>query len=51
MKEFINENPYITAFIVIVICGTIYEIINKLIDAYNIKNRGYPPKGEDEDED
>jgi hypothetical protein len=50
MIELIKEHPYITAFIICVICGTIYDIINKLIDAYNIKNRGYPPKVEDDED-
>jgi hypothetical protein len=50
MIELIKENPYITAFIICVICGTIYDIINKLIDSYNIKNRGYPPKVEDDED-
>jgi len=50
MIEFMKENPYITAFIIWVICVTIYDIINKLIDAYNIKNRGYPPKVEDDED-
>ncbi len=50
MTEFINQHPYLTAFIVLSILGGIYEIINKCIDAYNIKNNGYPPKGEDDED-
>ena len=51
MNQFINDNPYITAFIILMMFYTIFLIINRCLRSYNIKNKGWPPEHLDADGD
>ena len=49
--QFMSENPYLTGFLCLFICHTVFKIVNRIIRHFNLRKNGWPPAHCDADGD